>query len=214
MTASLAGHQDIFSRWDNLIAQVTPLLNQAATGFSETLGTALDIAASFATQTERRADLGADIARRRLQVETCKAEYLSAKTAWENAVHLHLGHDIAADMLRHDLQPLRRLRELDIRRAQTRRSVDTMRADQDRFGLAVSQLAQRHDISDPDPRSAFAALQHLAKETDQATQARTRLTQEQARRRDALDRACASLDDIARKQAVFAALFPPDAPTG
>ncbi len=203
-----AQHANTIETCKDLVTSLAPHLPEPALSFSATLKAAQQIVTTQASINERKDGLKSDLARRTTQLKSKQDQAQAAQTTWDTAIQQHVGTALSAAQLRQDLAPLRTLRELDGKRAQTQRQVDAMRSDQAQFTTEVSGLAHRHGIQDPDPRSAFDQLRAMADQAETARATQARLTQEQTQKQAALQTSQSHLEEVAQAQKMYATLFP------
>ncbi|MBP0481209.1 AAA family ATPase [Sagittula salina] len=109
----------------------------------------------------------------RLAAATATAE--TARAAWHARVAECLDGAVAPQALDTSLDPLRRLREEDARRAQAQHQAESMIEDQRLLREALAPLATAHALTETQPLDQHAALNSLASKAAEAQQARERL---------------------------------------
>ena len=161
--------------------------------------------------TEQRAldDLTSDHKKRVQRCDELLSIANSASKDWDQLVAECLHNQVEPDRLELSFEPLRTLRELDVRRTTAARQVDAMQADQAQFSAAMAELATKHelDVRD-DPLNVFAALAELSSAAQSAETNHAALTAKVINQKSAITRAQQSLTDIERKVAELGKLFP------
>jgi uncharacterized protein YhaN len=169
--------------------------------------------------------------RRKAAFEVCKGlkdELVRQRQAMSNLHKSHEGHQITwsamiseffgsaltADVVNQSLEPLRELRELEGRRVGAERQVQSMEKDQKDFAREMARLAKAvgSDASLP-PLEIFKALQKMSQAASDAEQQFNSLSKDIQTAEDTLNETAQELEDIDRKAADLAAIFPARVPT-
>ncbi|WP_106745582.1 YhaN family protein [Yoonia maritima] len=133
----------------------------------------------------------------------------NADKNWDKLVAECLHNRVEPDRLELSFEPLRTLRELDVRRMTAARQVDAMQADQEQFSAAMTKLAAKHGLNaDEDPLTVFASLGELSIAAQVAETNHAALTTKVSNQKSAITDAQQHLTDINRKVAELGKLFP------
>ncbi|WP_082837046.1 YhaN family protein [Labrenzia sp. OB1] len=160
-------------------------------------------------------NLKAELVRQRQSMSSLQESHKAHQKTWTSLISEFFGSALDPEGVIQSLEPLRELREMDGRRAGAERQVEAMEKDQEDFAREVARLAKAVgiDASLP-PLDAYKAIQDMAQAADEAEQQFETLSKDLQAAEDALSETQTALEDIERKAADLAALFPDRVPTG
>ncbi len=215
-----AQHQTTLRRAQTLLEALAPHLDLEHVTFDSAIAAARRVAedernarSSLTQAQDMVARLDTDLARRQRKHDAACAEAKRAQEAWQALIADALPGSIAADVVLASLEPLRRLRTQDEKRADAAQRVATMQKDQARFATAVEALATAHDLPLADSAAeSFALLRDRATAAQKAEESAAALTGETQEARTALTKAQSRLEEIDQKVAIMGRIFPGDVP--
>jgi uncharacterized protein YhaN len=160
-------------------------------------------------------NLKAELVRQRQAISNLQKSHKAHQETWTSLISEFFGSALDPGGVIQSLEPLRELREMDGRRAGAERQVEAMEKDQEDFAREVARLAKAVgiDASTP-PMEAYKALLDIAQAAGEAEQQFETLSKDLQAAEDALSETQTALEDIERKTADLAALFPDRVPRG
>lgn len=161
-----------------------------------------------------RDTLKAELKRRQTAMKELKGKAEAREEDWTTLVEDLFGDALDANCLAHSLEPLRSVRELEVRRIAAARQVTAMEKDQADFAEEIAKLGAKAglDATLP-PLEAFKSLKNMG---DTAHAAEDRFKSDSAllaTTREKLGLVEDALQKIEQKVSDLAALFPTDVPT-
>ena len=158
--------------------------------------------------------LQADFKRRQTAMKDLDGNADACAEEWTTLVEGFFGHALDANCLVHSLEPLRTVRELEVRRLTADRQVKAMEKDQSDFALEISKLCAKAELDTTlPPLEAFKLLKKLG---DKANATEALFTTDSAlltTAREQLSVVGGEMQKISQKASDLAALFPADVPT-
>ncbi|MEY8881117.1 AAA family ATPase [Donghicola sp. XS_ASV15] len=206
----------VLERGDALAAEIAEQLSLEAPEFDSALDQARTKAAeeqtaqeALRTRQELLRSLRADLTLREASVLRAQDAAAHTNNAWTNLVRDVFDHALLADALEQSLDPLRKLREADIRRQQFQRQVSTMAKDQEAFHCEVQSLANRYGpTAAGDAEALYESLAARAAAAQEAEKHHQTLTREIAEAEAHLAEATSALQQIDTQVHELGAIFP------
>lgn len=153
--------------------------------------------------------LKAELVRQCQAMSNLQNSHKGNQRAWSTVIAEFFGSALTEDVVVQSLEPLRELREMEGRRVGAVRQVMSMEQDQKDFAREVAQLAKPLgiDASLP-PLEIYKALQKISQAASEEEQQFNTLSEAIQTAEVALNETAQALEDIDRKVADLAAIFP------
>jgi uncharacterized protein YhaN len=161
-----------------------------------------------------RDTLNAELKRRQTAMKDLEGKAEAREEEWATLVEDFFGDGLDANCLVHSLEPLRTVRELEVRRVTADRQVTAMEKDQSDFAQEISKLCAKAglDATLP-PLEAFKSLKTLGDTTHAAEDRFTVDSASLTTAREELGLVEDALQKIDQQVSDLATLFPADVPT-
>ncbi|WP_395172670.1 AAA family ATPase [Roseibium alexandrii] len=155
-----------------------------------------------------------ELVRQRQAMSNLQNSYKGHQRAWSAIFGEFFGSALTADVVVQSLEPLRELREMEGRRVGADRQVVSMEQDQKDFAREVAKLAQPLGIdASLSPLEIYKTLQKTFQAVSEAERQFNALSEAIQTAKVALNETARALEDIDRKVADLAAIFPARVPT-
>lgn len=206
----------VIERGDTLAAEIANLLSLPALEFDSALDQARTKAAeeqsaqeALRTRQELLRSLHTDLTLREASVSRAKEMTAQSADAWGALVHEVFEHELLPEALEQSLDPLRKLREADIKRQQFQRQVSTMAEDQEAFHSEIKSLANRFGLAAEDnAETVFQTLSARAASAQEAEQRRQTVKEQITDAEAQLAEATNALQQIDAQVRDLGAIFP------
>ncbi|QFT31926.1 Chromosome partition protein Smc [Labrenzia sp. THAF82] len=214
-------HQTTLSDAQRAIAELQKAMGLATEDFDALIVEARTRRAEELTRDEKRKaafevckGLKAELVRQRQAMSNLQNRHEGHQKTWSTMISEFFGSALTENVVIQSLEPLRELREMEGRRVGMERQVVSMEKDQQDFGREVALLAEPLGVDvSLSPLEIFKALQKMSRAASEAEQTFRTLSKNIQTAKDALSKTEKALENISRKAADLAAIFPQHVPT-
>ncbi|UWR10920.1 ATP-binding protein [Sulfitobacter mediterraneus] len=216
-----ANHESTLSLAERLIEELKSVLSVEAVDFEILVAEARKLEAREReiqeTKEGARRDcenLKANLERQRKSLLDLKESEKAREEAWQIQVQEFFGDNVDPDILIQSLEPLRTVRELEVRRSTAARQVSAMEKDQSDFAQHIADLITSVGLAPTLlPLEAFAAIKEVGEEARAAEEKFAEFESSLKNRQEQLTQVEEALATIDRQVGEIATVFPPEIPT-